>query len=103
MQWFYAHKVSPNTWAKAGRDSEGDWHIVVFSDEESLRGKGNAVRNYYWKRNGKWYARTTAETSAEKQGCAFTECAENLDDLLHRLIEIAWLQSSARAALRNLV
>jgi hypothetical protein len=103
MQWFYARKVSPNTWAKAGRDTKGDWHIVVSSSEESVHGRSDAARNYYWKRGGKWYTRASAEASAEKQDCASAECAENLDNLLRRLIEIEWLQSSARAVLRTLI
>jgi hypothetical protein len=94
MQWFYARKVSPNTWARAGRDSEGDWHIVVFSDENGVHGRDGAAHNYYRKRGDKWYAQASAETS---------ECAENLDNLLRRLIEIEWLQSSARAVLRTLI
>jgi hypothetical protein len=103
MQWFYARKVSPNTWARAGRDSEGDWHIVVFSDENGVHGRDGAAHNYYRKRGDKWYAQASAEASAEKQDCASAECAENLDNLLRRLIEIEWLQSSARAVLRTLI
>ena len=99
MQWFYARKVSPNTWAKAGRDSKGDWHIVVSSSEESVHGRDGAAHNYYRKCGDKWYAQASAETSE----CAFAECAENLDNLLRRLIEIEWLQSSARAVLRTLI
>ncbi|MBO9309719.1 MAG: hypothetical protein J7551_08050 [Chloroflexi bacterium] len=100
MQWFHARKVSPNTWARAGRDSEGDWHIVLSSDEDGVHGRDGAVHSYYQQRSGKWYTQASAEASAEKQDCASEECAEHLDNLLRRLLEIEWLQSSVRAALR---
>jgi len=99
IRWGSAQQVPPGLWAKAGRDDDGDWHILMSSNESNIRDTRSQGHDHYWKRNGQWYvqirlASGAGATPSDNNGHLFgpdrlfDECPpENLDNLYRQLVE----------------
>lgn len=93
-----AQHIPPGLWAKAGRDSDGNWHILVSENPNNIHDSGSTGHDHYYKKNGKWHVQIRTQPGSvpvsDARGHVLEHTlrfdsvpAEYLDDLFRQLVE----------------
>lgn len=98
MAYGPAQQIPPGLWAKAGRDNDGSWHILISEHEANIRDGSSYGHDHYYKKNGLWYVQIRASPNALlardakghllEDNFPFGVCSpEYLDNLFRQLVE----------------
>jgi hypothetical protein len=56
IKWGRAIRVPPGLWGKAGRDSDGNWHIMLAERKaDVVNADDDSGIEHFVKRGGKWW------------------------------------------------
>lgn len=93
-----AQQIPPGIWAKAGRDSDGNWHILVSENPNNIQDSSSTGHDHYYQKNGSWYVQIRTQPGSvpvsDARGHVLepnmqfsTVPSEYLDNLFRQLVE----------------
>jgi len=88
ISWGRISKVGPGTWARTGRDSHGELHLLK-GTEADVR---NVEGTHYWKLCDRWYVQQGGSTLSDNERDVFSytplfkEVHDNMDDVIRLMI-----------------